>query len=176
MQKLASVAVLASALLPFSADVDPVAAACLLVAETVLVAFEQLAVDDGANLVTEPFVVTIGIVGFHPAVLFHVPSHPRMPAYLLAEQGFQDPCLRDRTYVKEQVVPISEETMEILVLHLDALDALEIVDVVINFSDFVGLKDEPVYLATLEDATCLVLHDLKVLDLVPEVGRKKVSW
>ena len=87
------------------------------------------------NFFTKPLVGVIGIVDAHLVVVVHVLFHPRMSTYLLSKEGFQNLVIRRSTALEEQRIPIGDELEKVIISHLESLEALKIVEIVIHFSD-----------------------------------------
>ena len=87
------------------------------------------------NFFTKPLVGVVGIVNAHLVILVHVLFHPRMATYLLSKEGFQDLVIRRSTALEEQRIPIGDELEKVIISHVESLEALKIVEIVIHFSD-----------------------------------------
>ena len=119
------------------------------------------------NFFTKPLICVIGIADAHLVVVVHVLSHPRMATYLLSEERFQDLVIRRSTALEEQRIPIGDELEEVIISHLESLEALEIMETVIHFGDVEGVNDNPIDLASFQHTAGFVLLCLEKLDAVP---------
>ena len=129
-----------------------------VVPETVLIALESVPLQGGQDTGTKPIVGLVRVGIGHFVVLVHVLFEPVMTFDLLQEQSLQDPFVGDLAAGQQETIPIGDESLKVVVMHTQAANTVEVVDVVVDVSDFEVLSDVPIGVPAFQYATgCMLL-------------------